>query len=60
MAREVVGYVLFENTGFHKFTHYMIEIEKLNPDFNSCEIANFATVQLLLEYLTEQLTVDNI
>lgn len=58
MSREIVGYCLFENTGFHKFTHYMMEIEKLNPEFNASEIANFATVQLLLEYLTDQLIVD--
>lgn len=58
MSREIVGYVLFANTGFHRFTGYMCEIEKLNPEFNANEIANFATVQLLLEYLTDQIIVE--
>lgn len=59
MAREIVGYVLFENTGFHKFTHYCMEIEKMNPDFDSKEIYNFATVQMLLDYLTDQIVIEN-
>lgn len=59
MAREIVGYVLFPQTSFHKFTHYMIEIEKLNPEFEPKEIANFATVELLLNYLTDQLLIES-
>lgn len=60
MAREIVGYVLFPQTSFHKFTGYMIEIEKLNPEFEPKEIANFATVELLLNYLTDQLVIESI
>lgn len=59
MSREIVGYCLFEQTGFHRFTRYMMEIEKMNPEFNASEIANFATVQLLLEYLTDQLDIES-
>lgn len=59
MAREIVGYVLFEQTSFHKFTHYMIEIEKMNPEFDCKEIANFATVEMLLNYLTDQITLES-
>lgn len=57
MSREIVGYVLFPQTSFHRFTRYMMEIEKLNPEFEPNEIANFATVELLLTYLTEQIEV---
>lgn len=59
MAREIVGYVLFENTNFHKFTHYAMEISKLNPDFTSKELFNFSIVQMLLDYLTDQVVLEN-
>lgn len=60
MAREIVGGVIFPQTSFHKFTHYMMEIEKMNPDFGEKEIANFATVELLLHYLTDQLVLESV
>ena len=59
MAREIVGHVLFENTQFHKFTHYAMEIEKMNESFDCKSIFNFAVVQMLLDYLTDQVTLEN-
>lgn len=59
MAREIVGYVLFENTNFHRFTHYAMEIGKMNPEFSSKELFNFAVVQMLLDYLTDQVVLEN-
>lgn len=60
MAREIVAHMVFPTSNFHKFTDYMIEYSKLDDSLTQTEAAGFAVIDILLDYLTGQLTTKDI
>lgn len=60
MAREIVAHMIFPTSNFHKFTDYMIEYSKLDDSLTQTEAAGFAVIDILLDYLTGQLTTKDI
>ncbi len=60
MSREIVAHILFPNTNFHLFTDYMLEYSKLDNTLTPSEAASFASLDLVLDYLLQQVTTGDI
>lgn len=53
MARLITSLVI-PNSLFFKFTESMLEYEKLNPEFTPADTASLATLDLILDYIFDQ------
>lgn len=59
MARDICAHVIFPNTAFHTFTYTMLEYKKINPGLNQQDTASFAAVEIILNFLLDQVYVDD-
>lgn len=59
MARFIIGDIVFAKTNFKQFTNAMFEYIKLNKSVTPNEAASFAVVDLVMNYLLEQVQVVN-
>lgn len=59
VAREIVGKIIFPASNFSQFTHNMLEYSKISSDFNSKDVASFAIIDMILDYLLNQITINN-
>lgn len=57
MSKLIVTTFLLHDTNFALFTNYMTGYAKLDPTLTSKEAASFATLDLIVDYLIEQISV---
>jgi len=57
IAREVVGLILFPTTNFYKFTGYMLDYRKDNPSITPEEAATLAGIDMVVDYVLQQVTI---
>jgi len=57
MSMEIVGKIVFGNSNFGRFTTYMMRYSELNTKLTPEEAATMATIDMVLDYLTDQFTV---
>lgn len=55
VIRDLVGKILFPNTNFQHFAEHITEYVKLNPTFTPADGATFAAVELIIDFMLEQL-----
>lgn len=60
MAREILAHIVFPGTNFHKFTDYMLEYVKLDPKLTSQEAASFASIDMIMDYLLQQVNTEDL
>jgi hypothetical protein len=60
MAKDILGLIVFSNTNFYAFTNYMLEHTKLHSGISSKEAASLAMVDLILDYLLQQINTEAI
>lgn len=60
MAKEVLEHILFPDTNFERFTNYMLEYKKLDPQLTPKEAASFASVDMIMDYLLQQVNSEDI
>jgi len=57
VTMEVVGEILLPNTNFYAFTENMLEYSKLDSTLSPQEAASLATLDTIINYLVEQVTL---
>lgn len=57
VTMEIVGEILLPNTNFYAFTENMLEYSKLDSTLSSQEAASLATLDIIINYLMDQVTV---
>jgi len=60
IANIIVANIMFPNTNFSTFTNYMIEYSKLDKTLSASQAASFASFELILDYLLQQVNVRGI
>lgn len=55
VCRDIVGKCMFPNTKFQHFAEHITEYVKVNPNFTPADGATFASIDFIIEYLTDQL-----
>jgi len=58
VIRVFLSEYIFHNTNFGRFTTYMLEYQRLNPDLTPVEIASLAIVPMITDYVLQQVTTD--
>jgi len=56
MSRELISEYIFDNENFEKFLENMTDYSKTNPELNSKEVASLAVLDMVIDYLTMQVT----
>lgn len=54
-SREIIGRFLLPDTKFYSYTGSMLDYKKLNPELEPNEAASYATIDLILDYLLDQI-----
>lgn len=55
MAKEIFGNIYFIKTNFLRFVNYINEFCKLFPNLSTAELANYAALSMVCDYLISQL-----
>lgn len=57
MVMAIVGKIMFPDTNFKRFSDYMLEYSRLNPNVTPQEAASFASLDMIVDYLLQQVQV---
>lgn len=60
MAREILAHLVFPQTNFHRFTDYMMEYTKLDSKLTPQEAASFASIDMIMDYLLQQVNTEEL
>lgn len=58
VARMIIGCIMFKNTNFYQFTETMLGYMNLNKTFTQQDAATFASFDLIICYLLEQIETE--
>ena len=60
MAKEILEHILFPETNFKRFTSYMLEYQKLDNTITPKDAASFASLDMIMDYLLQQVNSEDI
>jgi hypothetical protein len=60
ISKEVVGVILVPETNFYRFVNYMLEFSRINPSISGKDAASLASAEVIMDYLLQQVTVNDI
>lgn len=59
VSRKIIGDIMFPNTSFNVFVKYMLGYLESSPTFTEKDGATFASFDLILDYLVNQLDIES-